>query len=282
MSFKDVLLQVSSYPEPTPTAVLERAIDFSAAQQAHLTALTFKIEIPRVGNALANMLLDIPAMIATEEKKSLDNARSVVADFTAAAAKHGIAHAHMIDACASSALGDVVTEHARMHDITIIPVGADLGVKHYVAECVIFGSGRPTLIMPEIPQRSGPLRLDTIGVAWDFSRPAARAVADAIPILRQARTVRVVTVTQEKAIGTGRSSTELAKHLAYHGIKAELEEEKAAGRSIGQALEEWAAACQIDVLVMGAYGHSRLRDFVLGGATKSVISQPKLPVLLSH
>lgn len=282
MGFRDVLLQMSSYPDPTPTEVIERAIDFAAAQQAHLTALTFRIEIPRVGNALANMLLDIPGMIATEEKKSLDNARGIVGHFSAAAAKRGIEHAHAIESCASSALGDVVTEHARMHDIAIIPVGADLGVQHYVAECVIFGSGRPTLIMPEVPQRSGALHPDVVGVAWDFSRPAARAVADALPILRQAKTVRVVTITQEKTIGTGRSSTDLARHLAFHGIKAELEEEKAAGRTIGQTLEEWAAARRIDMLVMGAYGHSRLRDFVLGGATKSVISQPKLPVLLSH
>jgi len=282
MSFKDVLLQLSSYPEPTPGAVIDQAVDFASAQQAHLTALTFKIEIPRVGNALANMLLDIPGMIAAEEKKSIDNARSVVALFGSAAAGRDVTHEHMIESCASSHLGAVMAEHARMHDITIIPVGEHLGLQHYVAECVVFGSGRPTLIFPEVPRRTGSLHLDVVGVAWDFSRPAARAVADALPILRHAKTVRVVTITQEKTIDTRRSSAELVKHLAYHGVEAIVEEEEAAGRTIGQALEEWAAAHQIDLLVMGAYGHSRLRDFILGGATKTVISHPKLPVLLSH
>lgn len=282
MSFKDVLVQMSSYPEPTPGAVIEQAVDFARAQRAHMTALTFKIEIPRVGNALANMLLDIPGMTAAEEKKSIDNARSMVGIFSSAATSRDVAHEHMIESCASSHLGAVVAEHARMHDITIVPLGEHLGLQHYVAECVVFGSGRPTLILPEVPKRKGSLHPDVVGVAWDFSRPAARAVADALPILRRAKAVRVVTITQEKTINTQRSSAELIKHLSYHGIESVVEEEKAAGRTIGQALEEWATAHQIDLLVMGAYGHSRLRDFILGGATKAVISSPKLPVLLSH
>lgn len=282
MSFKDVLLQISSYPDHTPLAAIDRAIDFAGAQQAHLTALTFKVQLPRVGNALANMLLDVPAMIAAEEKKSVGNVRSVIDHFSTMATNRGVAHAHLIETCAYSALGVAVTERAKMHDITIVPVGADLGTQHYVAECVIFGSGRPTLILPEAQQGNGGLHPDVVGVAWDFSRPAARAVADALPILKRAKSVHIVTITQEKTIATGLASGELARHLAHHGIEAKLEEEKAAGRSIGEALEEWAAARRIDLLVMGAYGHSRLRDFVLGGATKSVISQPKLPVLLSH
>lgn len=282
MSFKDVLLQLSSYPEPTPGAAIEQAVDFARAQKAHLTALTFKIEIPRVGNALANMLLDIPGMIAAEEKKSIDNARSMVGLFTSAATSRGVAQEHMVESCASSHLGAIMAEHARMHDLTIIPVGEQLDLQHYVAECVVFGSGRPTLILPEVPKRTGSLRPDVVGVAWDFSRPAARAIADALPILRLAKIVRVVTIMQEKTIDTARSSSDLVKHLSYHGIEAIMEEEEVAGRTIGQALEEWAAAHQIDLLVMGAYGHSRLRDFVLGGATKTVLSRPKLPVLLSH
>lgn len=282
MGFKDILLQMSSYPEPTPTAVIEQAVDFARTQRAHLTGLTFTIEIPRVGNALANMLLDIPGMIAAEQKKSIDNARNLAGLFGSIAMNRDVAHEHTIESCMSSQLGAVVADHARVHDITILPVGEHLGLQHYVAECVIFGSGRPTLILPEIPKRIGALYPDVVGVAWDFSRPAARAVADALPILRRAKTVRVVTITHEKAIDTRRSSAELAKNLSYHGIEAVMEEENAAGRAIGQALDEWAAAHQIDLLVMGAYGHSRLRDFILGGATKTVISNPKLPVLLSH
>jgi nucleotide-binding universal stress UspA family protein len=169
-----------------------------------------------------------------------------------------------------------------MHDITMIPIGEHVTLQQYVAESVIFGSGRPTIVLPEVAKSSDPLSLDVVAVAWDFSRPAARAVADALPILERAKTVRVVTVTQEKTIDTKRSGADLAKHLAFHGIEVVLEEEEAAGRTIGQALEDYAAAREIDLLIMGAYGHSRLRDFILGGATKSIVSRPPLPVLLSH
>jgi nucleotide-binding universal stress UspA family protein len=282
MALKDVLLQVSSYPEPTPAAAIEQAVIFAQTLGANISALTFNIEIPRVSNVLANTLLDIPGMIAAERQKSVANARNLTGMIESMATERGVPHEQIIESCTTSEVAAIVTEHARMHDVTMIPVGEEVGLQQYVAECVIFGSGRPTIVLPEGPKRIGPLSLDVIGVAWDFSRPAARAVADAMPILERAKAVRVVTITQEKTIVTKRSGAELIKHFACHGIEVGLEEEEAAGRTVGQALEEYAAAHKIDLLVMGAYGHSRLRDFILGGATKTVITHPKLPVLLSH
>lgn len=282
MAFKDVLLQLNSYPEPTPVTVIEQAVDFAATLGAHISALTFKTEIPNVGNVLANKLLDVSGMIAAERQKSLANTQKLVSAFETAATRRGLQHHQIVESCTTSEVAAIVTEHARMHDVTIIPIGGELGLQQYVAESAIFGSGRPTIVLPEASGVTGPLSLDVVGVAWDFSRPAARAVADALPILERAKTVRVVTVTQEKTIDTKRSSSELIKHFACHGIEVVLEEEEAAGRTIGQALEEYATTYQIGLLVMGAYGHSRLRDFILGGATKTVIAHPKLPVLLSH
>ena len=136
--------------------------------------------------------------------------------------------------------------------------------------------------MPEKPTTTGSIAFDKIGIAWDFSRPAARALADALPLLQQAKVVRAVTVTHEKNIDTGRSRAELANHLAVHGIDLVLEEEDAAGRSVGRTLAEYAEARKLDLLIMGAFGHSRIRDFILGGATKSILENPPLPVLLSH
>lgn len=282
MAFKDVLLPLSSYPEPTPVAAIEQAVDFAATLEAQISALAFKIEIPSAGNPLANVLLDIPGMVAAERQKSLANARKLISAFEAAATKRGLMHHQIVDSCTSSEIAAIVTEHARMHDVTMIPIGEQAALQQYVAECVIFGSGRPTIVFPEASRRSDPLTFDVVGVAWDFSRPAARAVADALPILQLAKSVRVVTITQEKTIDTRRSGTELAKHLACHGIEVVLEEEEAAGRTIGQALEGYVTTHEIDLLVMGAYGHSRMRDFILGGATKSIVADPPLPVLLSH
>jgi len=282
MGFKDILLQLSSYPDPTPVPVVEQAVDFAATLGAHISALTFKVEIPSPASPLANALLNIPGMVAAERKKSLTNAQKLISAFEAAATKRGLLHHQIVESCTTSEVAALVTEHARMHDVTMIPIGGEQGLQQYVAESVIFGSGRPTIVLPETPKVTGPLSIDTVGVAWDFSRPAARAVADAMPILKRAKTVRVVTITQEKTIDTKRSGAELIKHFGCHGIEVVLEKEKAAGRTIGRALEEYVAAHQIDLLVMGAYGHSRLRDFILGGATKTVIARPKLPVLLSH
>jgi nucleotide-binding universal stress UspA family protein len=155
-------------------------------------------------------------------------------------------------------------------------------VDQWYAESIIFGSGRPTVVLPETPKRAGAFALNTVVVAWDYSRPAARAVADSIPILERAKLVRIVVVTNEKVFDTKRSGPELAKHLARHGVEVVLDTVDAAGRGIGDVLESYVASRNVDLLVMGAYGHSRIREFILGGATKSMLSRPPLPIFLSH
>jgi nucleotide-binding universal stress UspA family protein len=282
MAFKDVLLQLSSYPERTPAAPMEQAVLFAEALDARLSTLAFKIEIPNVGNVLANTLLDVSGMVAAERQKSTANVKLLIGEIEGLAAKRGVACESIVESCTTSQIAALVTDHARLHDITIIPIGEQATLQHYVAECVVFGSGRPTILVPEDSKRRRPSSFDVVGVAWDYSRPAARALADALPILERAKSVRVVTVTQEKRIDTRRSSAELAKHLGCHGIRAVLEEEEAAGRTIGETLEDYATTHDLDLLVMGAYGHSRMRDFILGGATKTIVANPSLPVLLSH
>jgi nucleotide-binding universal stress UspA family protein len=176
-------------------------------------------------------------------------------------------------------LPDVLVEYGRLRDLIIVPVPQ--AYDQWYAEAVIFGTGKPTLVLPE-GQRTQPFELKTAVVAWDFSRAAARAVADAIPILENAREVRVVTVANEKALESKHSGEELAKNLSRHGIDVILDSVDAARRPIGQVLEAHIASCNADLLVMGAYGHSRLREFILGGATQSMLSNPPIPILFSH
>lgn len=282
MGYKDLLLQISSYPEATPSAAVEQAVSFAESLGARLTALTFEIDIPVPSNLLANAILDIPGMVATERAKSVANARDLLSTFDDAAAKQGISCDRVIERSTTAEVPEIVTEYARLRDLTMIPIEGPGGFQQYVAECVIFGSGRPVLIFPALTKKAPTMRLDVIGVAWDFSRPAARAVADALPLLQRAKTVRIVTITNEKTIDTRRSGAELARHLACHGVDVTLEEEDAAGRAIGEVLETYAEVRRLDLLVMGAYGHSRIRDFILGGATKRIVAHPPLPVLLSH
>jgi nucleotide-binding universal stress UspA family protein len=282
MAFKDVLLTLTSYPDPTPVAVIDEAIDFAAAVGAKLSAIACGVKIRAPGSFLADVLLDIPAMAAAETKKSSDNAEALLAAFRDAAEKRGVFQERILEHCLVSEVPDLLIEHARLRDLTIVPVPEGEFFDQWYAESIIFGSGRPTLVVPQTRQRTGAFSLNTVVVAWDFSRPASRAVADALPILEKAQRVVAVTVTNEKVIDTKRSGTELAKHLARHSVEVVLDTVNAAGRGIGDVLRSCVTSRNADLLVMRAYGHSRIRDFILGGATKSMIAQPPVPIFLSH
>ena len=206
----------------------------------------------------------------------------ILVAFQDAAEKHGVFQERILEQCLTSEVSELLVEYARLRDVTILPVPEGDYVEQGHAESIIFGSGRPTLLIPHARKRAGAFALDTVVVAWDFSRPASRAIADALPILEKTKRVCVVTVTNEKVIDAKRSGVELAKHLARHGINVALEAIDAAGRTIGDVLESYVNSHDADLLVMGAYGHSRIRDFILGGATKSMLSRPPFPIFLSH
>jgi nucleotide-binding universal stress UspA family protein len=282
MSFKDVLIALTTYPEPTPVSAVDTAIDLTAALGAKLSAIACEVKIRAPGSPLGNYLLDIPAMVAAETKKSATNAEQLLAAFQDAAAKRGVLQERILEQCLISEVPDVFIEHARLRDLTIVPVPEGDYFDQWYAESIIFGSGRPTVVLPHTRKRTGSFALDTVIVAWDFSRPATRAIADAMPILEKAKRVCVLTVTKEKAIDTRRSGAELAKHLARHGVDVVLDEVDAKGRGIGDVFEAHVTYRNADLLVMGAYGHSRLREFVLGGATKSMLTRPPEPIFLSH
>ena len=276
MAFKDVLLTLTSYPDPTPVSVLDDAVSIAAEFGAHLAAVSCEVHVQVPGHFLAS---SVAGIIAGETEKSRKNAKDLLAAFDAVATKAGILHEIFLEKCATTDVPDRLVDYARLRDLTIIPVPESYD--QWYAETVIFGSGRPTLILPEAP-RTRPFELGTVVVAWDFSRAAARAVSDAIPLLERARKVRIVTVTNEKSLDTKHFSEELAKNLARHRIDVVLDQVDANGRPIGEVLETHALSHQADVLVMGAYGHARWREFILGGATKSLLSRPPLPILLSH
>ena len=277
MAFKDILVALNSYPDPTPVSAVEDAVSVAAALGAHIAALSCATRVQLPGHYISVSLVD--GVIAGEAGKSRKNAEELLAAFDAAADKAGILHETILEKCLTVDVPDILVEYARLRDLTILPMPEDSD--QWYAEAIIFGSGRPTLILPEKTKRR-PFQLGTVAVAWDFSRAAARAVADALPILELAKQVRIVTVVNEKALGSKRSGEELAKNLARHGIDVVLDNVDAKGDTIGAVLESWTSSQGADMLVMGAYGHSRLREFVLGGATRSMLSKPSLPILLSH
>jgi nucleotide-binding universal stress UspA family protein len=277
MAFKDILVALTSYPEPAPVSVVDDAVSVATALGSHLAALSFETRVQVPGHFISNSL--VSGMIAAETEKSRNNARELLAAFDASAERAGILHETILEKCITLDVPHILVEYARLRDLTIlsVPVSSD----QWFAEAIIFGSGKPTLILPESPL-SRPFELGTVAVAWDFSRAAARAVSDALPILEKARKVRVATVVKEKTLDTRRSAEELTRNLARHGIDVVLDKVDAKGSPIGSVLQSYALSHQADLLVMGAYGHSRLREFVLGGATRSLLSKPPLPILFSH
>ena len=277
MAFRDILVVLTSYPEPTPVSVVEEAVAVASLLGAHIAALSCEMHVQVPGHFMSGAVVGLPGVIAGEAAKSRANAQDLLAAFDAAAAKAGVSRESMLTKCQTSEVPELLVEYARLRDLTIMPEQND----RWYAEAVMFGSGRPTLILPQKP-RSRPFELGTVAVAWDFSRAAARAVSDAMPLLEKARRVRVVTVLNEKRLDRKHSAEELSKNLSRHGIDVVLDEVDAKGRPIGAALEAYVASHEVDLLVMGAYGHSRLREFVLGGATDSLLSKPPLPILFSH
>jgi len=277
MAFNDILVTLTSYPEPTPVSMVESAVSVAATLGAHITALSCEMHVQVPGHFISGSAVGLPGIIAGEVGKSRRNAQDLIAAFEAAAAKSGVSSESMLQKCKSFEVPNLLVEYARLRDLTIMPESHD----RWYAEAVIFGSGRPTLILPQNP-RSRPFGLGTVAVAWDFSRAAARAVSDGLPLLEKAKKVRVVTVLNEKNLDNKHSAEELSKNLSRHGIDVVLDRVDARGRPIGEVLDAYVASHEVDLLVMGAYGHSRLREFVLGGATKSLLSKPPLPILFSH
>jgi nucleotide-binding universal stress UspA family protein len=172
-------------------------------------------------------------------------------------------------------------ELARDYDLSILAQAQPDGdvAENMAIESALFGSGRPVLVVPYI-QSSG-LKLDRVMVCWDGSRNAARAVGDAMPFLRRAGTIDVVTVDRQERRNE-LVGARIATHLARHGLKVELKPIVAPDSDVASAVLSFAADNSTDLIVMGGYGHTRLREFVLGGATSGILGSMTVPTLMAH
>ena len=281
MNIKDVLLGLTTYPKPSNINAIRWSASLAELLNCRIAAFVADVRIEVPGSLLGNSLMNVSAITGAEMKKSKENAESLLASFLDEAERHGVLHEAIHERCLVGEVPNLMADYARLRDLTIIPVPVELYVDQWYAETVVFQSGRPVLIVPETLAQTD-AKLNSIAIAWDFSRTAARAVADAIPLLERAKTVRILCVTNEKSFKSSRASSELAAHLSRHGISVIVDEVDAAGRAIGDVLTAFVAANKIDLLVMGAYGHSRFREFILGGATKSIMSRAPVPTFLSH
>jgi nucleotide-binding universal stress UspA family protein len=167
----------------------------------------------------------------------------------------------------------------RVSDLIVMarPEADSAGIHVVAIEAALFGSGRPVLLAPT---RAGGTIGESVAVAWNGSLEASRAVAAALPVLKAARKVAVINVPDEA--GTDLGADALVSYLAWHGIQAAPAPEAGAAGDIGPALVARATAASADLLVMGAYGHSRVRELVFGGATRHMVEDASIATLLVH
>ena len=181
---------------------------------------------------------------------------------------------------------DAVVAHGRCANLFVMgqpePDDPAMLFAQELVTTAIVSTGRPTLIVPYVGARSS--LGENVLVAWDGGREASRAIADALPLLERARQVTVVAVdsgTNGHAVDT-QSTSRLTAYLHANGVAASISHDDATEISIGERLLSRAADLGSDLIVMGGYGHARLREFVLGGVTRTMLESMTVPVLMSH
>jgi nucleotide-binding universal stress UspA family protein len=177
---------------------------------------------------------------------------------------------------------DTFAQIARRFDLSIMiqPEPGHAEATGSIVEAALFGSGRPVLIAPYIQQ--GGLRLDHVTVCWDGSRTSARAVGDALPFLARAAAIEVVVVGHQEIKSDEMPEMDIGRHLARHGLKIEVNRMKAQGIGVSNVILSHAAETSTSLIVMGGYGHSRMRELILGGTTRDILAEMTIPVLMSH
>jgi nucleotide-binding universal stress UspA family protein len=214
-----------------------------------------------------------------------DNAEKVRSAFEAAMKRDGLTFDFHLSDARSPVIADEVIAQGRAADLIIISATNPeevTGVERDFVEQVMMGAGRPVLVLPYTGEAK--IDLNEVVLGWDGGREAARAAFDAMPILKQAKRVRVVRADPQKdpSLRGAVPGADLAETLARHGVKAEAMGYPTDGMDAGQALLRCADDTGAGLIVMGAYAHSRLTEFIFGGATRFVLTRMNRPVLMSH
>ena len=274
---KDLVVNLALEVARDPAA--EFAISIAAAFEAHIAGIAFAFD-PVVTPAVLDGLSSTWVEVQRDESRAA--AKAAIDRFEAVARREGLSAEHRLF---ETSLGDAIGlfgRIARCFDLSVVkqqepdrPNGDDL-----IIEASLFQSGRPTLVVPYI--QKAPLKLDRVLVAWHGSHGAARAIGDAMVFLRRAKAIDIVTVASGRTKKDEVPGVEIGHHLARHGLEVEVRQIVAENVDVANTLLSYAADNAVDLMVMGGYGHSRLREFVLGGATRSILQTMTVPTLMAH
>ena len=279
MAIQDILLPLVGEPSTAAVAAIDKCTAMARNIGARVTAAA-SVEILVRPKVMISVDLDNTAEAA--RVRSVSDAEALLKAVEVASARLGVPVEQRLYRLAAADITANLARIARLKDLSIVPVKPHDDQSEKIVERLIFESGRPVMMCPEEFASELAVPFDDVVIAWDHSAPAARAVADALPMLQAAANVRIITATDNKAPAELESGAALVSHLAEHGIKAAFETVKIDGSSIGKVFERYVEANRIDLLVMGAYRHSRLNEIVWGGATKTVIGRPPCWVMMSR
>ena len=274
---KDIIVNLSV--GEGANAAAEYAVSLAAAFDAHLAGIAFLYDpiVPVSGAGY------IPAdVIEAQERDNAAAAKAAIDRFVAAGKRAGVAAEPLTLSGSFAGVGDQFGRIARRFDLSIVGQAepGTSAVEEIIAESALFESGRPVIVVPYI--QKAPLKLDRVMLCWDGSRAAARAIADAMPLLERAGRVEIVIVANERGKKDEIEGADMGAHLARHGLNVEVKRTVLGDIDVADVILSHAADAGSDFIVMGGYGHSRLREFVLGGVTRTIFRSMTAPVLMSH
>ena len=275
MAIKDILFHMR--PSEAGESTTEFASSLAAITGSHLTAAGVALEsLPPIDvqdSASFTLLREYSA-------KLRDDAEKAYLRF-AAAVPPGVQTDLVVIQAYSQTAGEQFSELARHFDLSVVGqcLPESTEEDQLVLTGALFGSGKPVFIVPR--NRKGPTKLTKAMVCWDGGIPAARALAGALPLLSRAGCVEVVRLNREREQIDDFPGFNITRHLARHGINATLRTLPPAD-DVGGAIQSHADDSGADYLVLGAYGHWRLRELIFGGTTRTILASMKVPVFMSH
>jgi len=274
-----LLVPLQTYPDGNLPALARHVTNLAKHLGSAIHVLVLNADFPLIGNPLANYVIDANGLIEDAKAQCRLRGDILLKEMKEAAEQDGILATYTQAEYYPAALNALIVTQSRYHDMTLVGLnGNDLTLRAS-AEEVLFGSGRPVVLIPE---DRDPADLSHVAVAWDGSRVAARAVADALLLLHRAAKVTLLCLSDEKTLPDGDIGQMLVDYLAKHDIAATFLQIRTGNRPICETLQLHAIAGGAGLLVMGGFGHGRMRDFVLGGATTGVLADLRMPVLMSH
>jgi nucleotide-binding universal stress UspA family protein len=275
---KDIIINLEHRIARDPAR--DFAITIAETFDAHVAGVAFAYAPDFPGYVMLEIPSDIVAQMIVESEKT---ALAAIERFDAAARRSLVSAEHRLLKAIGAGAPAILSTLARRFDLSVFMQSEPNGVDNDdLIETSLFQSGRPLIVVPYI-QKDG-LKLDRVVCCWDGSRAAARAINDGLPLLVKATTVDLLIVLNEKTNTAPNiiRGAEMAKHLARHDVKVQIVTLPAADIDVTNAILSYAADISGTLIVMGGYGHARLREVILGGVTRDMLRSMTVPVFMSH